>query len=65
MDQRRAVVRRLARDFNAVFIPFQELLNAALAREAPDYWLRDGVHPTRAGHELMADAWLKATADIC
>ena len=24
------------------------------------YWLGDGVHPTPAGHQLIADAWIKA-----
>ena len=24
------------------------------------YWVYDGVHPTAAGNQLIADAWLKA-----
>ena len=24
------------------------------------YWLADGVHPTAAGHELIAREWIKA-----
>ena len=23
------------------------------------YWLRDGVHPTAAGHDLIKEAWLE------
>jgi lysophospholipase L1-like esterase len=24
------------------------------------HWAEDGVHPTAAGHELIADVWMKA-----
>lgn len=64
INQRRDVVRRLARDFGAIFIPFQDLFDAALKKAPGEHWLSDGVHPTSAGHQLMADAWLKATAGI-
>jgi len=25
-----------------------------------DYWLRDGVHPSTMGHELIKREWIKA-----
>jgi lysophospholipase L1-like esterase len=25
-----------------------------------EYWIYDGVHPTAAGHRLIAEAWLQA-----
>ena len=61
MDQRRAIVKELAKEFDALFIPTQSLLDAALKKAPSSYWLRDGVHPTSAGHQLIADAWIKAT----
>jgi lysophospholipase L1-like esterase len=61
MDQRRAIVKALAKEFDALFIPTQSLLDAALKKAPSSYWLRDGVHPTSAGHQLIADAWIKAT----
>jgi acyl-CoA thioesterase I len=64
INQRRDVVRRMAREFDAVLIPYQDIFNAALKRAPAQYWLADGVHPTYAGHQLMADAWLKATDKI-
>jgi lysophospholipase L1-like esterase len=64
INQRREVVRKLAKEFNAIFIPYQEIFDAALKQAPAEYWLRDGVHPTLAGHQLMAEAWLKATAQI-
>lgn len=61
MDRRRAVVRKLAAEFAAVFVPFQGMFDAALKEAPPEYWARDGVHPTIAGHYRMAQAWLAAT----
>lgn len=58
MDQRRAVVRELAAAFDAVFVPFQSVLRDALRQAPADYWAADGVHPTPAGHRLLADCWL-------
>ncbi|MCX7971472.1 MAG: AAA family ATPase, partial [Negativicutes bacterium] len=36
-------------------------LNQALQQAPPEYWAADGVHPTAAGHWLMAQQWLKCT----
>lgn len=57
--QRQAIVRKLAVKFNTVFVGFQEVFDKACAKAPADYWIWDGVHPTVAGHELMAREWLK------
>ena len=57
---RREIVAQLASDFKVVFVPFQEVFDAACERAEPSYWAGDGVHPTPAGHHLMAQAWLQA-----
>jgi len=57
--QRQAVVRKLAEKYNAVFVSFQEVFDKACEKAPADYWIWDGVHPTVAGHELMAREWLK------
>ena len=31
----------------------------ALERAAPEHWAADGVHPTMAGHHLMAKTWME------
>lgn len=59
MDQRRAVVKSLATEFDACFVPFQSHLDSVANTPSPDYWLWDGVHPTPAGHRLMAEVWLE------
>ena len=64
INERRAVVKALADEFKTIFIPTQTLLNEALAKAPQEYWLKDGVHPTSAGHALIADAWIKATSSI-
>lgn len=52
-------VRKLAESYGAVFVPIQEAFNEACSRAEASYWLWDGVHPTAAGHELIARQWLK------
>lgn len=64
IDERRAVVVKLADEFGAILIRTQDLFNAALEKAPQEYWLKDGVHPTPAGHALMADAWIRAAKDI-
>ncbi|MGE7611914.1 SGNH/GDSL hydrolase family protein [Paenibacillus sp. NPDC101420] len=53
------VVKQLAEEFNAVFVPLQEAFDAGTRRIDAAYWLWDGVHPTAAGHDLIAGEWLK------
>jgi len=64
IDGRRAVVAKLAKEFGAVLVPFQTMFDEALKLAPPEYWAADGVHPSAAGHSLMAKYWLKQTAGI-
>jgi lysophospholipase L1-like esterase len=50
----------IAKQFSAVFIPFQSVYDEAQKRAPGSYWTGDGVHPTLAGAQLMAKAWMKA-----
>jgi lysophospholipase L1-like esterase len=59
---RQDVVKKLAVDYNAVFVPFQDVFNKALERAPEKYWIWDNVHPTVAGHELLAREWLKCVS---
>lgn len=58
------IVRRLAEEFGAVFVPLQEAFDAAMTVREPKYWIWDGTHPTEAGHALIAREFLRHTKDI-
>jgi len=60
LDPKIQAVRKLARDFGAVYVPLDGLFAQAAARAPMHYWALDGVHPSPAGHALIADAWLEA-----
>ena len=60
LDPRIHVVRRLATEHGAVLVPADGLFAAAATRTPPETWAFDGVHPTPAGHGLLAEAWLRA-----
>lgn len=61
LSQRQPVVKELSQKFDAVFVGFQQVFDEACKKAPADYWIWDGVHPTIAGHELMAREWLKKT----
>ena len=58
--KRAEVAKAVAQDFDAAFVPLQRLFDEASRQAPPSYWAADGVHPTAAGHQLIADAWLEA-----
>lgn len=64
IDARRVVAAAIAKDYRTMWIPAQEIFNAAAKLAPAEYWLGDGVHPTAAGHQLLADAWVKTTAAL-
>lgn len=60
LQQRSKVVEKLARKYDAVFVPYQKAFDAACGRAPAGHWIWDGVHPTYSGHQIMADAWMDA-----
>ena len=58
------MVRELARQWKAVFVPLQEPLDRVAATTGTAYWLFDGVHPNAAGQWLIAREWLLAVAGL-
>ena len=47
-------------EFDAVVVPFQTMFDEACEAAPAEYWAKDGVHPSPAGHWLMAETWLLA-----
>jgi acyl-CoA thioesterase I len=64
LDPKIATARNLAREFGAIFVPLDGPFAAAATQRPMDFWLPDGVHPTPAGHALIAQAWLRAVGAI-
>ena len=62
-----AVISRIAHDYNAVLLRYDSLF-AAQKTEHPlvplSNWIWDGIHPTAAGHQLMANLWISHCRDI-
>ncbi len=57
-DERRAVAKEVAKAAGTLWVPFQTMFDAAIAAgTTPNYWAGDGVHPSLAGHTLMAKTW--------
>lgn len=58
--KRQTIVRKLAAKYGAAVVDFQQALDDACRRAPAAYWIWDGVHPTTAGHQILADAWESA-----
>ena len=54
----------MAKEFSLPCVKLHEDFEAANARAPMEYWTPDGVHPSGAGHQMIADAWLKAFAQL-
>ena len=60
----RQAVKNLATDHNHTHMPLQEIFNEACKTTTATYWAHDGVHPTPAGHMLIAKEWVKVAESI-
>ncbi len=64
MRQRQQAVERLARKHQAALVRFQKVFDDACQRAPAERWIWDGVHPTYAGHQLMADEWVRSVREF-
>ena len=62
VKERQEIVARLASKYRVPVVPLQEVFYQAAARAPAKWWVWDGVHPTAAGHQLIADAWIHTYA---
>lgn len=60
LDPKIQAARELTREFNAIYIPLDGIFASACTNADPSFWSADGVHPTDAGHALIAENWLKS-----
>ncbi|OGV49967.1 MAG: GDSL family lipase [Lentisphaerae bacterium GWF2_52_8] len=61
LDPKISVTRKLALEFADAYVPLDGVFAAACCRQEPSFWAGDGVHPSNAGHNLIAEAWLSYT----
>lgn len=58
-DPKVAVVHKMAAEFGAKLVPFDQFFTAK-AKQIPMADLaEDGVHPSELGHQMMSDLWLE------
>lgn len=56
------IIKKIAKESGAIYIPLKELFFENLTEERDmKYWTADGVHPTKAGHKLIANQWILST----
>jgi acyl-CoA thioesterase I len=60
LDEKIEVVRKLAREFQTIYVALDGQFAEAAVKREPDFWAPDGVHPTPPGHALIAENWLGA-----
>lgn len=65
LDEKVRVIRDLAREFQHTVVDLEKVVDRAWAvGHTPQTLAEDGVHPTIAGHRLIADAWLSAFTEV-
>ena len=56
---RASMIRNLALSHGAELIEFQPVFENAMQHAPASFWMPDGVHPSAAGHQIMADEWFR------
>lgn len=60
LDPKINVVRNLAREFKTLYVPLDAIFARASVAKPSSFWTPDGVHPSQAGHALIAKSILEA-----
>ena len=65
IDSLCTIVRQIAKDYKAVLVPFDGMFKELQKNQPnPKYWIWDGIHPTAAGHQRMAELWESQCRDV-
>lgn len=57
LDPKINAIHNLAKEFDAVVVPFDQMFTAALTAQTVADLAPDGIHPLDEGHEMMAKLW--------
>lgn len=64
LNLKRYIVNKLAREYKTLLLSAESLFAKASINIEPSFFSVDGVHPSDAGHSLLALEWLKTTGFI-
>jgi lysophospholipase L1-like esterase len=59
LDPKIAVVHKMATEFGAKLVAFDQHFKAISNEMAMSELADDGIHPSKLGHQIMADLWLR------
>lgn len=59
LDFKIDIIRKLALKYKLNLIPLDGIFNSVSALKGYEFWAADGVHPTAAGHALIAKIWFE------
>jgi lysophospholipase L1-like esterase len=56
---RASMIQSLANSHGAELVEFQPVFDKVIHSAPASFWIPDGVHPSAAGHQIMADEWFR------
>ncbi len=59
LDPKKNIVKKLAIEYGTDLLALDGLFARMCTKAAPSHWSADGVHPTDAGHSVIARKWLE------
>ena len=59
LDPKILACRETAMHLADAYLPMDGIFAAACLKREPSFWSADGVHPTFAGHTLIAQKWIE------
>jgi lysophospholipase L1-like esterase len=60
LNQKIDAIKKLSKEFKALLVPLDRIFEEATRGRKPTYYSEDGIHPTTAGHSLIAESWIKS-----
>jgi lysophospholipase L1-like esterase len=63
LNLRIEIVRKMSREFRTSLVPLDGIFARAAKKKESSFWSLDGVHPTLAGHALIAQSCLRYLTD--
>ena len=52
-------LHRISDDYHTLYVPLADKFEEMCQVREPSYWIWDGIHPTEAGHGVIADQWMR------